>query len=171
MNRTKLTAAVLGCAATAVAIALAAGVRVNTTKSIPIGLYWVTDAPAVPGAYVFLCPPPREVFDMALERGYIGPGSCKGGYGYLMKRVLAAKGDQVLITAAGVEVNDTLLPNSQPMAQDGLGRPMPKVSVRTALDGQVLLMSDISSTSFDARYYGLIDELQVESVIRPILTW
>jgi type IV secretory pathway protease TraF len=34
----------------------AAGARVNTTKSIPVGLYWTSSAPVEKGAYVLLVP-------------------------------------------------------------------------------------------------------------------
>jgi hypothetical protein len=35
----------------------AAGARINTTKSIPVGLYWTSSAPVEKGAYVLFCPP------------------------------------------------------------------------------------------------------------------
>ena len=62
----------------------AAGARVNTTKSIPVGLYWLTKEPVEKGAYVVFCPPQVGVFDDAKERGYIGAGFCPGGYGFMM---------------------------------------------------------------------------------------
>lgn len=56
----------------------AAGARVNTTKSIPVGLYWTSSAPVEKGAYVLFCPPQLGVFDDAKERGYIGAGFLPG---------------------------------------------------------------------------------------------
>ncbi|MBD4272924.1 conjugative transfer signal peptidase TraF, partial [Xanthomonas citri pv. citri] len=79
--------------------------RLNTSKSIPLGLYWTSSAPVTKGEYVIFCPPQRPVFDDARERGYIGSGFCPGNYGYMMKRVLAAKGDTVSVTPQGVTVN------------------------------------------------------------------
>ena len=104
----------------------AAGARVNTTKSIPVGLYWTSSAPVEKGAYVLFCPPQLGVFDDAKERGYIGAGFCQGGYGYMMKRVLAAKDDTVLVADDGVRVNGELLPFSAPRTADAAGRPMPR---------------------------------------------
>ena len=78
--------------------ACAAGARINTTKSIPVGLYWTSSAPVEKGAYVLFCPPQAGVFDDAKARGYIGAGFCPGGYGYMMKRVLAAKDDAVTVS-------------------------------------------------------------------------
>jgi len=36
---------------------------------------------------------------------------------------------------------------------------------------EVLLMSDYSPISFDARYFGPLRATTIESVIMPILTW
>ena len=104
----------------------AAGARINTTKSIPVGLYWTSSAPVEKGAYVLWCPPQTGVFDDAKERDYIGAGFCTGGYGYMMKRVLAAKNDAVTVSDDGVRVNGELLPLSKPIKADSAGRPLPR---------------------------------------------
>ena len=36
---------------------------------------------------------------------------------------------------------------------------------------EVLLMSDVSRTSFDGRYFGPLNRSQIKSVIRSVLTW
>ena len=59
--------------ATAIAIAGAAaftlcfacyvtGTRINTSASIPCGLYWSSSAPAEKGAYEIVCPPKASAF-------------------------------------------------------------------------------------------------------------
>mgnify|MGYP000438000951 FL=1 len=151
----------------------AAGARVNTTKSIPVGLYWTSSAPVEKGAYVLFCPPQLGVFDDAKERGYIGAGFCQGGYGYMMKRVLAAKDDHVAVTGEGVTVNGQLLPLSTPLATDKAGRELPRYQAThyTLGNSELLLMSDVSGTSFDGRYYGPISRNQIKGVIRPVVTW
>ena len=151
----------------------AAGARVNTTQSIPVGLYWTSSAPVEKGAYVLWCPPKVGVFDDAKERGYIGAGFCPGDYGYMMKRVLAAKDDAVAVADDGVRVNGELLPLSAPIKADKAGRPLPRYPSNRYTLGQaeVLLMSDVSATSFDGRYFGPIQRSQIQTVIRPVLTW
>jgi conjugative transfer signal peptidase TraF len=151
----------------------AAGVRVNTTRSIPVGLYLTSSAPVSKGAYVMFCPPSSGVFDEARQRGYIGSGLCPGGYGYLMKKVLAAKADAVTVADDGVRVNGELLPLSAPLKADKAGRPLARYQAnRYALGySEVLLMSDVSSTSFDSRYFGPIDVAQIKSVIEPVCVW
>lgn len=155
------------------AAAFLAGARINTTKSIARGLYWTTSAPVEKGAYVLLCPPQGDVFETAKQRGYIAAGPCPGGYGYMMKRVLAAQGDTVSITDAGVLVDGALLPHSTPRAADTAGRPLPRPpsAPYTLGASALLLMSDISDTSFDGRYFGPISRSQIKTVIRPVLTW
>ncbi|CAD7741644.1 hypothetical protein LMG31886_45200 (plasmid) [Xanthomonas hydrangeae] len=150
-----------------------AGAKVNTTKSIPVGLYWRTDAAVEKGAYVQFCPPQVGVFADARERGYISGGFCEGHYGYMMKRVLAAKGDEVTVADDGVRVNGVLLAYSKPFKSDKAGRPLPRYqSDRYTLGAsEVLLMSDVSDTSFDARYFGPINRSQIVTVIKPVMTW
>ena len=50
--------AIAGMAAFAMAaVAALAGARINTSPSIPLGLYWAVDAPLKLGEYVQVCPP------------------------------------------------------------------------------------------------------------------
>jgi conjugative transfer signal peptidase TraF len=154
-------------------VAHLAGAKVNTTTSIPVGLYWESAKPAERNDYVIFCPPQAPVFDDAKERGYIGAGFCPGGYGYLMKRVLAVKNDRVSVTDVGVRVNEQLLPRSARRVLDGDGRAMPRYHAApfTLADSEMLVMGDGNSNSFDARYFGPIPRSQIRSVIRPVFTW
>ena len=152
---------------------VAAGVRINSTASFPVGLYWAVDAPPAKGELVMFCPPPQRVFDVAKQRGYIGPGFCPGGYGYLIKKIVAAQNDVMVMTEEGVIVDGERLPNSKPIAMDPAGRALPQLRVRdyTLSSTDVLLMSDYSPRSFDGRYFGVIDKHNIRNVVRPILTW
>jgi len=155
------------------ATAYALGARINTTRSLPLGLYWTSSTAVEKGAYVLWCPPRMAVFDEAKARGYIGVGLCAGGYGYLIKRVLAAKNDVVSFTDEGVRVNGELLPLSKPIHSDAAGRLLPRfqASHYTLGNSEVLLMSDVSAKSFDGRYFGPVHLAQIQSVIRPVITW
>ncbi|MCP4287507.1 MAG: conjugative transfer signal peptidase TraF [Gammaproteobacteria bacterium] len=174
MKRLAAGVAVAGVSALMLgAMGYAAGVRINTTRSIPVGLYWSSSERVEKGAYVLFCPPQNRIFDDAKARGYIGAGFCTGGYGYLMKRVVAAQNDFVSVAPDGVRVNGNLLPLSAPLDADAAGRSMPRYRVDgyTLRQGELLLMSDVTAVSFDGRYYGPIDRSQVVSVIRPVMTW
>jgi conjugative transfer signal peptidase TraF len=147
------------------------GLRINTTKSIPVGLYGMTDAPIARGKYVIFCPPQSTLFDEARKRGYIGAGFCPGGYGLMMKRVAAAGGDVVTSTQDGISVNGQLLRLSVPLEADKAGRAMPRYLFDDYRLGEseLLLMSNGRGTSFDGRYFGPVDAAQVRGVVRPVI--
>jgi conjugation peptidase TraF. Serine peptidase. MEROPS family S26C len=150
----------------------AAGLRINTTKSIPVGLYKISVKAPEKGDYVIFCPPEKPIFSLAHKRGYIGSGFCPGGYGEMMKQILAAKGDEVSYRNEGVYVNGRLLPFSKPLSVDPSGRELPAVrEVQRLDDTELLLMTDRSPASFDARYFGAIAKSQVISTILPVITW
>ena len=172
----KLTVAFVMICWTLMFLALAlygCGARINTTRSIPVGLYWTTKDPIVTGAYVMFCPPEVEVFHEAKNRGYIDTGLCPGHYGYMMKQVMGTKNDTVNVTNEGVRVNNTLLPLSVPLNADSSGRALPRYQTNHYVldDTQVLLMSDVNERSFDSRYFGPIRQSQIVTVIKPIITW
>ncbi|MCX8657351.1 conjugative transfer signal peptidase TraF [Gilliamella sp. B2894] len=145
------------------------GYRINTTKSIPIGLYKEVNSYPQINDYVIFCPPDNSIFQEAKIRNYIGIGLCSGNYGYLMKKIVAVTGDYVTISEKGVFINNKYLPLSTPLKTDSKGRELPVININKVLnDSDVLLMSDISNTSFDARYYGTIDKKHIRSVIKPI---
>ena len=150
-----------------------AGARINTSKSIPVGLYWTTNGPMDKGAYVLFCPLPSGVFNEARERGYIGAGFCPGDYGYLMKQVVATESDTVTVTSEGVRINGERWPQSMPCLADKAGRLLPRFQADGYVLGhaEVLLMSDGSPTAFDGRYFGPVSRDQLKTAIKPILIW
>ena len=153
------------------ALAGAGGARINTTSSYPPGLYWITGAPARPGALVIACPPPVATVAAGLRRGYLGAGFCPGGYGYVIKKMLAMPGDRVAVTGQGVRVNGALVPNSAPRQADTEGRPLPgRETAYTLGPAQVLLLSDYSPGSFDGRYFGPVAQSAIKGVLRPVFT-
>ncbi len=161
------------CLALGLVLAHQAGLRLNTTGSIPLGLYRMSNDPIEKGAYVLWCPPQRPEFDLATERGYIGGGFCPGGYGNMMKKVVATHGDVVSVTDAGVLINGRLTPASQPVEADSLGRPLPRFRVTDHRLGpaELLLMSHTNSRSYDARYFGLVPRDYIQSLVHPVWTW
>lgn len=161
------------CFAVGLVLAHEAGLRLNITRSIPLGLYLMSTDPIVKGAYVLWCPPERPEFNLAKERGYIGVGFCPGGYGNMMKKVVASDHDVVSVTDEGVTINGTLLPASQPSEADSMGRPLPRFRVtdHVLAASELLLMSDTNSRSFDARYFGPVHRAHIQSLIYPVWTW
>lgn len=154
-------------------VCFAAGGRINSTRSIPLGLYWLTDAPVKKEDYVIFCPPETAIFAEARHRGYIGAGFCPGGYGYMMKRVVADFNDRVEVTPLGIRINGVPMPASGARKADKAGRTMPRYPLGSYTLGksELLVMSDVSGTSFDSRYFGPVDASHVKGVIRPVITW
>lgn len=149
---------------------VAMGFRLNLTDSIPIGLYRMTDIKNLKYAFVLFCPEDKPVFQQARDRGYIDSGLCHGGYGYLMKKVVAIKGDKISITDEGVLVNHRLIPFSKPISADGLGRPLPQWRASDYLlkEDEILTMTSQSAWSFDSRYYGPVHLSQIKGMITPV---
>lgn len=170
LRRFAITALVLTAATGSAGMA---GLRVNTTHSVPPGFYWLTDRPVTAGSTVLVCPPQLPVIAEAFHRGYIGAGFCPGGYEHLFKTVLAAKNDVISIDAAGVSVNGSRVPNTAQVSADPAGRPLPDYRVTTMRlsDDDVLLIANNSPQSFDARYFGPVDRSHIRGVVTPLLTW
>ena len=165
----------LGCLAGVASVwaVCASGLRINSTHSEPVGIYWAIGKEPGKGDFVFALPPAEPVFALAKERGYLGPGPSPAGTCALIKRVAGAAGDHVTIDAQGVWVNGHLLENSAPRPVDEAGRPLRPyyLSDYTLGADELLLMSDYSPASFDGRYFGPLKRANIQSVIVPIITW
>jgi len=152
----------------------AAGLRLNYTRSLPLGVYRVVKQSVQRGAYVRFCPPHTGAIALAMERGYLHAGDvCPNGYLPMLKRVAAIGGDWVSAHDDGVRVDGRLLPLSARLATDAAGLPLPGPSptqLRLA-PSQLWVMSDTNGRSFDSRYFGPIDRAWVMEVVQPVMTW
>jgi conjugative transfer signal peptidase TraF len=155
-----------------IAMAGAAGLRVNATASMPRGLWRVaaTEARVARGAIVSVCPPDGATIREAARRGYLPAGPCLGGYEPLLKPVAAIAGDLVTITAAGVAVNGELVADTAPLGEDGAGRPLRPIPAGTyrVPDGAVWLLSGHDPRSFDSRYFGAVPTANIQGLARPV---
>lgn len=154
-----------------------AGARINRTRSLPRGLYWTVDKVPEKGDIVAFWPRDTEVMREARRRGYIIGGVYNategGGYGLLLKRLMAVSGDTVSITDAGVEINGTFVPNTKPLDADNVGDPLPRLRFTgyRIKENEVLLISDHLPRSFDGRYFGIQEYRQIVEVVRPVWVW
>lgn len=156
----------LGCMLMVPAIA---GVRLNVSPSLPVGLYVVTSDRSAD--LVEFCPT-EPYASLAAERGYRSEGSCPDGGAPLMKPVAAQPGDTVEISSRGFVVNGKALSNSAPLNVDTEGRslrhwPFGKYRVET---GTVWVVSSYNRRSFDSRYFGPLRENRIRHHLRPLLT-
>lgn len=147
--------------------------RFNPTRSVPRGVYRVTDAAVKRGDIVLICAPADEVFLSALQRGYLwSGGDCPGGALPLLKVAAALDGDVVVLGAEGVRINGLLWPRSRPLEADQLGRPLPSLAgSEWVLGGDQVLLLSRSASAFDGRYFGPVPLDGLQGVARPVLTW
>ena len=91
----------------------------------------------------------------------------------MMKKDVASDDNVVSVTDSGVKINGTLIPASQPIEADSMGRPLPRfrISDHVLALSELLLMSDTNSRSFDARYFGPVHRDHIQSIIYPVVTW
>ena len=144
-----------------------AGLRINTTSSLPRGIYLITDDPNAP--LVEFCP--QGVFSvLSSVRGYRPPGLCADGAAPLLKPVIAHSGDTVALSAEGIWVNGKLLPNTAPKHADTAGRPLTAwpSGVYTVGPATLWVASTYHPNSFDSRYFGPISLGLIRHRLRPL---
>jgi conjugative transfer signal peptidase TraF len=163
-----LAAGVLLC----LALRILTTVRVNTTPSLPRGVYLLKGPRASglrPGDLVMACPPPRAAA-LALSRHYLSRGGCPGGTKPLGKLVLAMAGDRLTLTAEAVTLGGCRLPASASRATDTLGRALshPRAGEYRVTAGEVWVFSP-HPRSFDSRTFGPVAAGAVVGRLRPLL--
>jgi conjugative transfer signal peptidase TraF len=162
-----LVAAVVATAGVAAA-ASAVGLRINTSYSLPLGLYVTTNDPNA--RLVEFCP--AEPFaSQSSRRGYRTPGTaCPDGAVPILKPVVAVAGDEVVFSADGIRVNGHLLPNTAPLFRDRAGRPLHPWPFGTYVveQGTVWVASTYNRGSYDSRYMGPIKVSLIRARLRPL---
>jgi conjugative transfer signal peptidase TraF len=156
----------------ALAMADVAGLRINLTPSMPIGLWAIATIRGAPtrGDTVAACLPgdmmPRE----AMRRGYVAAGSCRDGTEPLVKPVMAIAGDLVTVSPGGISVNTKPIATTTPLDRDEAGRPlraMPIGSYRVPRD-ELWVLSGHDPWSYDSRYFGAVPLSNVIGIARPL---
>jgi len=131
------------------------GFRINSTPSLPIGVYRIIPGVVAQGDLGAYCLDAPAYIALAQERGYLGAGSCPSGLRPLLKKVAGVPGDLIRIDSGNrIIVNNAPQPNSAARISDHQGRPMPvALKAGTIPAGQALLLADHEG-SFDSRYFG-----------------
>lgn len=149
----------------------ACGYRINTTSSVPIGLYRHVSNPAAP--YIAFCPTPAQG-RLANERSYRYRSiACADGFAPLLKPIRARAGDTITVSAAGIFVNGVLLRNSAAKKLDGMGRRLPVIPPGTysVAPNTVWVISSYNPQSFDSRYFGPVSLSRIISYAKPVWTF
>jgi conjugative transfer signal peptidase TraF len=145
------------------------GLRINTSPSLPVGLYITTSDPAA--HFVEFCPT-GPLARLAIVRGYRDVGNCPDGAAPLLKPAIARFGDVVDVSQRGIAVNGSLLPNTAPVSIDTKGRPlMAWPSGRYIVEAETIwVASSFHPRSFDSRYFGPLPTGAVRGYVRPLIT-
>jgi conjugative transfer signal peptidase TraF len=158
----------IGLLTTACFVAGVAGVRVNTSSSLPLGLYLRTGDTSA--QLVEFCP--AEPFGaLSRDRGYRIRGfTCPDHAVPLLKTVIARAGDIVDVSPAGIAVNGRLLPNTLPLKADAAHRPLIAWPTGTyaVRPGTIWVASTYSRASYDSRYIGPVEEKLVRGRLKPL---
>lgn len=143
-----------------------ADLRINTSASLPVGLYIVSSN----GTFVEFCP---DDHGLSAQRHYRARGVCRDGAAPLLKPVIGRPADEVVVSPAGIAVNGKLLPQTAPLDHDSEGRPLTHwPSGRyIAVPETLWVASSYSSRSYDSRYFGPILEGTVRARLRPLIVW
>jgi conjugative transfer signal peptidase TraF len=143
-----------------------ADLRINTSVSLPVGLYQVS----AEGSFVEFCP---DDHGLSAQRHYRAKGVCPDGAAPLLKPTVAKPGDQVVASSAGVTVNGKGLPNTAPLTRDSEGRPLGHwpFGRYTISPGTLWVASSYNARSYDSRYLGPIAESAVRARLRTLITW
>lgn len=150
------------------------GLRVNSTASMPRGIWYVAPVVAAAlrrGEIVSVCLPDAAPLREAAARGYVQAGSCPGGYEPLVKPVAAVAGDTVTVAPDGLAVNGLPIESTAQLARDSAGRPLQPLAAGAyrVEPGQVWLLSGHDPRSFDSRYFGPVPTVNVLGVAHPVL--
>ncbi len=149
------------------------GLHLNMTASYPLGV-WIETGPYQMGRtdrpYVLACAPQKPLKSTFVERGYLSWGIDCEGTAALLKRVWGRAGDAWTVSKEGVYINDTLVPNTQPLTADSAGRAMPTPKVGTIPTGYVLLLSEYHPSSLDGRYFGTTPITDLIAEVTPLWT-
>ena len=157
--------------ATAVA-ARALELRINTTASMPIGLYRELPLRVARGAWVIFCLP-EEPARLGRERAYLRRGSCPDGSQELMKEIAALPGDRVALSQVGLIVNGHSIAETALRAVDRGRRTLPHAPFGEGYvaPGELWVLGLDHRVSWDSRYFGPVPLDHVRTAAIPILTF
>lgn len=174
-SKVPLVVAAIGVGAFLAAWMSGYSLAVNSSMSMPRGLYLVGPLNEVQrGQVVALCIPNALAAAIYKARDYLGPSSrCPVGLPPVLKPVVAVPGDLVSITTAGTSVNGELLPNSQVFDTDNDDRPIEHLPIgwtKRLAGSEFFVLSSIRKRSLDSRYFGTVHRADLRGRVFSIIT-
>jgi conjugative transfer signal peptidase TraF len=165
------------CLVTA-SIAARAGIVINITPSIPIGLYqqspYRAGMPMTPETLVLACLPSHTA-TLGQSRHYINDvahGRCASHTTPIGKHVLAVTGDTIVFTARGFVRHGHLVVGTAPLPRDHAGRRLQHIPFRQYIIGaNEYWLYTTRPDSWDSRYWGAISTPAIIGVLTPMWLW
>jgi len=145
------------------------GIRINTSPSMPLGVYIKKFSAIQRGDIVAVCVDTRRR-QFGLQRGYLKFGFGCDGVRPLIKQIIAVPGDQVELTDQYLRVNQTIY-FYRTFYQDSHGNPLP-VFPRGIYQSQTnyWLLGTHDPHSWDSRYWGPVDSKNIIENLHPLFT-
>lgn len=147
------------------------GLRLNMTPSEPLGLWRIVPltSPVRVGQTVFICPPDNDMMRDAWRRGYLRAGLCGGGFGPLIKTVVAIGGQRVEVTDH-VVVDGIKVCGSRIVSRDGEGRPL-RHDVGGIVPLDMVYLHSGFAGSWDSRYFGPVPVSGILGLAQEVVTY
>jgi conjugative transfer signal peptidase TraF len=147
----------------AVRIGGGAGLSINVTPSMPIGLWIVRPLTVEPA---------RDMIVAICAEGGLPTEelrSCPGDHPPLLKPVAAIPGDHVSVSEGGISVNGKSFNNSRALPVAGV--PAMPLGHYTVADGEVWVIATGHPRSYDSRYLGPLPISNIRGRASRMLVW
>lgn len=148
--------------------------EINKSKSLPQGIYHISNETIKRNDIVVFCPPQNEFLEFAKNQGYWGnlKLACNNKTPKYMKKIVGIPYDNITVSLTGVYVNNHKIKNSEPYKKILSDKIFKNYSKSITLkDNEYFLMSDYSNLSFDSRYFGIVKESDILYKVIPFITY
>lgn len=145
---------------------------INTTKSIPIGVYVSLNSkdPLDKNDLISFCLNDEYFKNLAIKFDFIkeNGGRWCNGVQPILKPIVAVKGDIVFINKDGITVNGNLISNTKPILDI---KNSSNFVYKKTLEEDEFIVASSEPTGYDSRYYGIIKLSDINTKIKPVITF
>lgn len=138
----------------------------NPSKSEPIGYYWVDfgNQSYHDGDKVLLCLKQESIVARLHKLGLpYNFNACYNHTPYLLKTVAASYPDSIVINNSGIYTNNQLITKNRGYSIFKGARLLPILKLTQTLKSREYFVLGDTPTSYDSRYFGIIQESQIKA--------
>lgn len=150
-------------------IAFHLGLRINFTKSMPLGVYYLKNKAPKREDIVAVCLP-KEIAQEGLRQHYLFHGQCPENSVPVLKQLIAIPGDFVQLSLQGILVNHTFYEAKQ-LTYDSHHKKIKtwlKPPIFSVVNQYWLYGNYNKNRSWDSRYWGGVNREDILGVYSPI---